>query len=98
VIDVLVVQEEDDPLYCRADHGRRRRRTKKSPAGAGEPGRRGRLRTVYSADAAAQVHRRRTAVTMPRRPMIGLIGQASSEPMPDGARGATFLSSVRNVN
>jgi hypothetical protein len=54
VIDVLVVQKDDDPLRSRAAHGRSPKSATKSPACAGEPGRRGGLLTVYIASEVAQ--------------------------------------------
>ena len=64
VIDVLVVQEDDDPLRYRAAQVLRPKGAKNSPAGAGRPGRRGRLVEVYPTGAVAQACRARTTLTM----------------------------------
>ena len=71
MIDVLAVQEDDDTLRHRAGHRHAPKHATKSPACAGGPGRRGRLRRVYSTGAAAQACRGDTMVTMDRRPTTG---------------------------
>ena len=54
VVDVLEIEEHDDPLRPRAAQWRGPKNPKRSPAGSGRPERRGGLVTVYPTDAGAQ--------------------------------------------
>ena len=64
VIDVLEVEEDDDPLGPRAGQRRGPKDPKRSPAGSGRSERRGGLPPVYSTGAPAQARRDRTTLTM----------------------------------
>jgi len=64
VIHVLIVQKDDDALQYRTAHWRAPKPATKSPACAGEPGRRGGLTEVYTVTEVAQQGKDRAKLTM----------------------------------
>jgi len=68
VVDVLEIEEHDDPLRLRAAQWRGSRQERRSPAGSGRPERRGRLLEVYLTGAGAQAKCGHARVTMHHEP------------------------------
>ena len=68
VVDVLEIEEYDDPLRLRAAQWRGPKNPKRSPAGSGRPERRGRLLEVYLTGAGAQAKCGHARVTMRHEP------------------------------